>query len=113
MTDVLDTQFPPSENSDLTMPKSSDSATGSRGSSSASDLQNLPEDPALGAIRAMEARLNAQQPSAAPSEDQDCQSQPVPLPPVNKYHGHCLTPLLQDWDIAHNLHLYDSRSSKT
>ena len=49
-----------SETSDSTPSKSSDSAMNSQESSAPTDLQRLPEDPALGAIRAMQSRLTAQ-----------------------------------------------------
>jgi hypothetical protein len=52
-----------SETSGSTPPKSSGSAPGSQASSEATapqDLQNLPEDPALGAIKAMQTRLQGQ-----------------------------------------------------
>jgi hypothetical protein len=52
-----------SKTSDSTPPKSSASAPDSQASSEATappDLQNLPEDPALGAIKAMQSRLQGQ-----------------------------------------------------
>ena len=49
-----------SETSDSPQTKSADSGTGLQKSAYQLDLQNLPEDPVLGAIRAMQSRLTEQ-----------------------------------------------------